>query len=143
MLREKNLQLLIDNCYNDLVFSLRASGLDVDANDWEPAVINRNAQKSAGILISVAIRHLRYWDVFLEAVVVGCRREPMLIETIDMIGTTFEHVGALPPLGIIQHTLYPDLLKAYCMDLANWLEKYLHNDPEAASLAPDSMLEYL
>lgn len=99
-------------------------------------MINRNAYKSAGILVSVAHRSLRHWDVFLQAIVLGCRRESMLMETMDLICETFDHIGA-PPLGIIQHTLDFDLLKAYCADLSNWLEKYLQNSSNAIGLQPD------
>ena len=141
MVQTSNLKSLVDRYYDDLVFSLSTGGLNVKADDQNAIVISRNAYKSAGILISVAIRRLKHWDTFLQAVIVGCRRESMLMETMDLICATFEHVGALPPLGIIQHTLDPDLLKIYCMDLANWLEKYMQNAPDAVSLHPGFMLE--
>lgn len=141
MVQTSNLQLLVDRYYNDLAFSLRTGGLNVKVDDHDPVVISRNAYKSAGILISVATRHLKHWDMFLQALIVGCRRESMLMETMDLICATFEHVGALPPLGIIQHTLDPDLLKIYCMDLAGWLEKYMQNAPDTVLLHPASVLE--
>ena len=122
MVQTSNLKSLVDRYYDDLAFSLRTGGLNVKVDNHDPVVISRNAYKSAGILISVAIRRLKHWDTFLQAVIVGCRRESMLMETMDLICATFEHVGALPPLGIIQHTLDPDLLKIYCMDLADWWE---------------------
>lgn len=141
MIQTANLQSLVDRYYDDLVFSLGTRGLNVKADDQDSVVISRNAYKSAGILISVATRHLKHWDVFLWALIVGCRRESMLMETMDLICATFEHVGALPPLGIIQHTLDPDLLKIYCMDLADWLEKYMQNAPDTVLLHPASVLE--
>ena len=136
-------QLLVSKYYNDLVYSLEISGLDVNADDWDPTIIDRNAYKSAGILIAVANRCLKYWDVFLQAIILGYRRDSMLMETMDLICETFDHIGRLPPLGIIQHTLNPDLLKAYCTDLSNWLEKYLLNSPDSISLNPKFMLELL
>lgn len=141
MVQTSNLQSLVDRYYDDLVFSLSTGGLNVKADDQNAIVISRNAYKSAGILISVAIRHLKHWDTFLQAVIVGCCRESMLMETMDLICATFEHVGALPPLGIIQHTLSPDLLRVYCADLADWLEKYMQNAPDAVSLHPRFMLK--
>ena len=141
MVQTSNLQSLVDRYYDDLVFSLSTRGLNVKADDQNAIVISRNAYKSAGILISVAIRRLKHWDTFLQAVIVGCRRESMLMETMDLICATFEHVGALPPLGIIQHTLDPDLLKIYCMDLADWLEKYMQNAPDTVLLRPAFVLE--
>ncbi len=141
MIQTSNLQSLINRYYDDLVFSLNASGLDIDTDDWPLVTIDRNAYKSAGILISVAVHHLKCWDVFLQAIITGCRRESMLMETMDLICATFEHVGVLPPLGIIQHTLDPDLLKIYCMDLADWLEKYMQNAPDTVLLHPASVLE--
>ena len=143
MENNSNVQLLERKYYNDLVYSLEISGLDVNADDWDPAIIDRNAYKSAGILIAVANRCLKYWDVFLQAIILGCRRDSMLMETMDLICETFDHIGRLPPLGIIQHTLNPDLLKIYCADLSNWLEKYLQNSPDAISLHPSFMLELL
>ena len=122
MVETSNLKSLVDRYYDDLVFSLSTGGLNVKVDDYDPVVISRNAFKSAGILLSVSTMHLKHWDMFLQALIVGCRRESMLMETMDLICGTFELVGALPPLGIIQHTLNPDLLKIYCMDLANWLE---------------------
>ena len=141
MLQITHLQPLVDRYYDDLVFSLGTRGLNVKADDQNTIVISRNAYKSAGILISVAIRRLKHWDMFLQALIVGCRRESMLMETMDLICATFEHVGALPPLGIIQHTLDLDLLKIYCMDLADWLEKYMQNAPDTVFLHPASVLE--
>ena len=141
MVQTSNLKSLVDRYYDDLVFSLSTGGINVKADDQNTIVISRNAYKSAGILISVATRHLKHWDMFLQALIVGCRRESMLMETMDLICTTFEHVGALPPLGIIQHTLDPDLLKIYCMDLADWLEKYMQNAPDTVLLHPASVLE--
>ena len=67
----------------------------------------------------------------------------MLMETMDMICVTFEHVGSLPPLGIVQHAVNPNLLEVYCTALANWLEKYLQDAPEAIFLSPDYVIEYL
>ena len=143
MVETSNLKSLVDRYYDDLVFSLSTGGLNVKADDHDPVIISRNAYKSAGILISVATRHLKHRDIFLQALIMGCRRESMLMKTMDLICATFEHVGALPPLGIIQHTLSPDLLKIYCMDLADWLEKYMRNSPDTVSLHPGFMLEYL
>lgn len=134
------IQLLVNKYHSDLVCSLKISGLDINRNDWNPAIINRNAYKSAGILVSVACRSLRHWDMFLQAIILGCRRESMLMETMDLICETFDHIGALPPLGIIQHTLNHDLLKNYCADLSSWLEKYLQIP---SSLPPDYMVELL
>lgn len=136
------LQCLIDQYYTDLEFSLQISGLDSHADDWDPVIINKNAYKSAGILIVAALRHLKYWDIFLQALIVGCRRESLLLETMELICMTFEHVGEFPPLGIVQHALNPKLLKAYCIDLANWLEKYLRGAPDAAFLSLPLVLEY-
>lgn len=138
-----NIQLLVSRYYDDLVYSLDISGLDISADDWDPAIIERNAFKSAGILISAASRCLKYWDVFLQAIIIGCRRDSMMMETIDLICETFDHVGALPPFGIIQHILNPDLLKPYCVALSNWLEKYLQNSPDTISLHPGFMVELL
>ena len=143
MVQTSNLKSLVDRYYDDLVFSLSIGGLNVKAGDHDPVVISRNAFKSAGILISVSTMHLKHWDMFLQALIVGCRRESMLMETMDLICATFEHVGALPPLGIIQNTLSPDLLRVYCANLADWLEKYMQNTPDAVSLHPSFMLEYL
>ena len=143
MIQTSNLQSLVDKYYDDLVFSLSTRDLNVKADDQDPVVISDNAYKSAGILISVAIRRLKHWDTFLQAVIEGCRRESMLMETMNLICATFEHVGALPPLGIIQHTLSPDLLKIYCIDLADWLEKYMWNSPDTVSLHPGCVIEYL
>ncbi len=56
---------------------------------------------------------------------------------------TFAHVGELPPLGIIQHALNPKLLKAYCINLADWLEKYLQDAPDSTFQPPRLVLEYL
>lgn len=137
------IRLLVSKYHDDLVYSLEISGLDITADDWDPAIINRNAYKSAGILVSVARRNLRHWDVFLQAIILGCRRESMLMETMDLICETFERIGALPPLGIIQHTLDFDLLKAYCADLSNWLEKYLQNSSNTIGLQPGLMVELL
>lgn len=142
MLQIQKLNSLIDRYYTDLEFSLEISGLDSHADHWDPILIDRNAYKSAEILIVAAIRHLKYWDLFLQAIIVGCRREPILLETMDLICITFEHVGEFPPLGIIQHTLNMELLKAYCIDLANWLEKYLWGTPDAAFLPFPFVLEY-
>lgn len=136
------LQCLIDQYYTDLDFSLQISGLDSHADNWDPAIINRNAYKSAGILIVAALRHLKYWDIFLQAIIAGCRRESLLLNAMDLICMTFEHVGEFPPLGIIQHALNLELLKAYCIDLADWLEKYLQGTPDAAFLSLPLMLEY-
>ena len=141
MVQTSNLQSLVDRYYDDLVFSLSTGGLNVKADDQDSVVISRNAYKSAGILISVSTMHLKHWDMFLQALIVGCRRESMLMKTMDLICATFEHVGALPPLGIIQHTLDPDLLKIYCMDLADWLEKYMQNAPDTVLLHSASVLE--
>lgn len=143
MIQTANLQSLVGRYYDDLAFSLGTRGLNVKVGNQDSIVISRNAYKSAGILISVATRCLKHWDVFLWALIVGCRRESMLMETMDLICTTFEHVGALPPLGIIQHMLNPDLLRVYCADLADWLEKYMRNSPDTVSLHPGFMLEYL
>lgn len=141
MVKTSNLQSLVDRYYDDLVFSLSTRGINVKADDQDPVVVSRNAYKSAGLLISVATRHLKHWDIFLQALIVGCRRESMLMETMDLICATFAHVGALPPLGIIQHTLNPALLKIYCMNLADWLEKYMRNSPDTVSLHPGFMLK--
>ena len=141
MVQTSNLKSLVDRYYDDLVFSLGTRGLNIKADNQNTIAISRNAYKSAGILISVAIRRLKHWDTFLQAVIVGCRRESMLMETMDLICATFEHVGVLPPLGIIQHTLSPDLLKIYCLDLADWLEKYMQNAPDTVLLHPASVLE--
>lgn len=141
MVQTSNLKSLVDRYYDNLVFSLSTGGLNVKADNYDPVIISRNAYKSAGILISVATRHLKHWDIFFQALIMGCRREPMLMETMNLICATFEHVGALPPLGIIQHTLDPDLLKIYCMDLADWLEKYMQNAPDTVLLHPASVLE--
>lgn len=141
MLEFPKLKSLIDRYYADLEFSLEISGLDSHADHWDPVLIDRNAYKSAGILIVAAIRHLKYWDTFLQAIIVGCRKESMLLETMDLICMTFEHVGEFPPLGIIQHALNPKLLNAYCTDLANWLEKYLWGTPDAAFLSLPFVLE--
>lgn len=137
------IQLLVSKYHDDLVYSLENSGLDINHNDWDSSIINRNAYKNAGILVSVARRNLRHWDVFLQAIMLGCRRESMLMETMDLICETFDHIGALPPLGIIQHTLDFDLLKVYCADLSNWLGKYLQNSSNAIGLQPGLMLELL
>lgn len=136
------LQCLIDQYYTDLDFSLQISGLDSRADNWDPAIINKNTYKSAGILIVAALRHLKHWDIFLQALIAGCRREFLHLETMELICTTFEHVGEFPPLGIIQHALNMELLKAYCIDLANWLEKYLQGAPDAAFLSMPLVLEY-
>ena len=58
MKNNANIQLLVSKYYNDLVYSLEISGLDVNADDWDPTIIDRNAYKSAGILIAVANRCL-------------------------------------------------------------------------------------
>ena len=142
MLQIQKLNFLIDRYYTDLEFSLEISGLDSHADHWDPALIDRNAYKSAGVLIVTALRHLKHWDIFLQAIIAGCRSESLILETMDMICMTFDHVGEFPPLGIIQHTLNPKLLKAYCVSLANWLEKYLQNAPDAAFLSPHLVLEY-
>lgn len=138
----QKLKSLIDRYYTDLEFSLEISGLDIHADYWDTALIDRNAYKSAGILIVVAIRHLKYWDIFLQALIVGCRRESLLLETMELICIAFDHVGEFPPLGIIQHTLNPKLLEIYCIALANWLEKYLQGAPDAAFLSLPLVLEY-
>ena len=134
------LQLLLSRYYNDLVYLLNISGLDINRDCWDSAMINCNAYKSAGLLVSVAHRSLRHWDVILQAIILGCRRDSTLMETMDLICETFDHIGALPPLGIIQHTLNHDLLKTYCADLSNWLEKYLQ---VPSSPHPDFMVELL
>lgn len=143
MLQTKNLQSIMGKYYDDLVFSLKASGLDISADNWESAIIDRNAYKSAGILIAVACRNLKCRDIFLQAIITGCHRESMLLETMDMICAAFERIGALPPLGIIQHALNPDLLKLYCIELARWLEKYLQATPDSIPLCPEFMVESL
>jgi len=137
------LSLLVDKHYDDLIFSLNASGIDLNSNHWDTDIIHRNAYKSAAILISVAVRRLKFWDVFLQAVIAGLQREDMINETMNLICETFAHIDALPPLGIIQHTLDPDLLKIYSMDLSNWLEKYLQGSQDTICLRPDCMIEYL
>ena len=66
-----------------------------------------------------------------------------MMDTMEMICLVFEHINALPPLGIIQHTLHPELLKIYCADLAMWLKKYFQNAPDCVSLHPGFMVESL
>ena len=142
MKQAKKLQQLITKYHADLEFSLQTTGLSSHTNHWDSNLIDRNACKSAGILIVVALRHLKYWDIFLQAIIAGCRCESLLLETMDLICMTFDHVGEFPPLGIMQHTLNPKLLKAYCVSLAYWLEKYLQNAPDTAFLSPHLVLEY-
>lgn len=142
MLQSQNLKSLVDKYYTDLEFSLQTSGLDSHADHWDSTLIDRNAYKSAGILVVAALRHLKHWDIFLQAIIAGCRSESLLLDTMDLICMTFDHVGEFPPLGIIQHTLNPKLLKAYCVSLANWLENYLQNAPDAAFLPPHLVLKY-
>ena len=66
-----------------------------------------------------------------------------MMDTMEMICVVFEHINALPPLGIIQHTLHPELLQIYCADLAMWLKKYFQNAPDCVSLHPGFMVESL
>lgn len=66
-----------------------------------------------------------------------------MMDTMEMICAVFEHINALPPLGIIQHMLHPELLKIYCADLAMWLKGYLQNSLDCVSLHPDFMIESL
>lgn len=135
------LQCLIDRYYADLEFSLQSSGLNGHDDHWDPTIINQNACKSAGILIVAALRHLKHWDMFLQAIIIGCRRESLLLEAMEMICTTFEHLGEFPPLGIIQHALNPKLLEIYGANLADWLEKYLQSISGSTSLSPHPVLE--
>lgn len=136
------LQCLIDRYYADLEFSLQTNGLNSHDDHWDPAIINQNAYKSAGILIVAALRHLKHWDIFLQAIIIGCHRDSLLLETMEMICTTFEHLGEFPPLGIIQHALNPKLLEIYGANLADWLEKYLQSISDSPSLPSHIVLKY-
>lgn len=138
-----HLQYLLTNYHDDLDFSLNSSGIDVLNEKWDIEIVNQNACKSAGILIEVASRQIECCDTFLNTIVAGCRRESTMMDTMEMICLVFEHINALPPLGIIQHTLHPELLKIYCADLAIWLKKYLQNAPDCISLHPGFMVESL
>lgn len=139
----KCLQNLLATYYDDMIFSLGTGGIDLHTANWNTEIINQNAYKSAGILIEVASRHTECCDAFLQAIIAGCRRESTMMDTMEMICAVFEHINALPPLGIIQHTLHPELLKIYCADLTTWLKKYLQNSPDCVSLRPDFMVESL
>ena len=139
----KCLQNLLATYYDDMIFSLSIEGIDLHTANWNTEIINQNAYKSAGILIEVASRHMECRDAFLQTIIMGCRRESTMMDTMEMICEVFEHINALPPLGIIQHTLHPELLKIYCADLATWLKKYLQNSPDCVSLHPGFMMESL
>lgn len=108
------LQCLIDRHCADLEFSLQTS--EVNGHD-------------------------DYWDMFLQAIIIGCRRESLLLEAMEMICTTFEHLGEFPPLGIIQHALNPKLLEIYGANLADWLEKYLQSISDSTFLSTHPVLE--
>ena len=136
------LQHLIERYYTDLEFSLQTSGLNGRDNHWDSAIINQNACKSAGILIVAALRHLKHWDMFLQAIIIGCRRDSLLLDTMEMICTTFEHLREFPPLGIIQYALNPKLLEVYGASLADWLEKYLQITSDSTSLPSHLVLKY-
>lgn len=143
MNKNSHLQYLLTNYHDDLNFSLHSCGIDVFSKGWDAEIINQNACKSAGILIEVASRHTKCCDAFLQIIITGCRREATMMDTLEIICAVFEHVNAMPPLGIIQHALHPELLKIYCTDLAKWLKKYLRNAPDCVSLHPGFMVESL
>lgn len=126
-----------------MVFSLGIEGIDLHTANWNTEIVNQNAYKSVGILIEVASRHMECCDAFLQTIIAGCRRESTMMDTMEMICAVFEHINALPPLGIIQHTLHPELLKIYSADLAMWLKGYLQNSPDCVSLRPGFMVELL
>lgn len=139
----KHLRDFWNTYYDDMIVSLGIGVIDFHAKNWNAEIINQNAYKSAGILIEVASRHMECRDTFLQTIIAGCRRESTMMDTMEMICVVFEHINAMPPLGIIQHTLHPELLKIYCADLAMWLKKYLQNAPDCVSLRPGFMVESL
>lgn len=143
MYTNNHLQYLLTNYHDDLDFSLNSRGIDVLNKNWDNKIINQNAYKSAGILIEIASRQIECRDTFLQTIIAGCRKEFTMMDTMEMICVVFEHINALPPLGIIQHTLHPELLKIYCADLAMWLKKYFQNAPDCVSLHPGFMVESL
>lgn len=137
------LKTILTAYHDDMILSLSIGGIDLHTADWNTEIINQNAYKSAGILIEVASRHMEYCDAFLQAIIAGCRRESTMMDTLEMICVVFEHINAMPPLGIIQHTLHPELLKIYCAGLAMWLKGYLQNSPDCVSLRPGFMVKSL
>lgn len=137
------LKTILTTYHDDMILSLSIGGIDLRTANWNTKIINQNAYKSAEILIEVASRYMECRDTFLQTIIAGCRRESTMMDTMEMICVVFEHINALPPLGIIQHTLHPELLKAYCADLATWLKKYLQNSPDCVSLRPGFMVESL
>lgn len=139
----KHLRDFWNTYYDDMIVSLGIGVIDLHAKNWNAEIINQNAYKSAGILIEVASRHMECRDTFLQTIITGCRRESTMMDTMEMICVVFEHINAMPPLGIIQHTLHLELLKIYCADLAMWLKKYLQNAPDCVSLRPGFMVESL
>ena len=143
MNKENSLKNLVTDHYDDLIFSLNACGIDFHTANWDAEIINQNAYKSAGFLIEVASRYMKYGDDFLQTIIAGCRRESTMMDTMEMICAVFEHINAMPPLGIIQHILHPELLKIYCADLGKWLKKYLRNASDCVSLHPGFMVESL
>ena len=143
MNKNRYLKHLLANYCDELIFSLNACGIDLQVKNWNAEVINQNAYKSASILIEVASRYIECRDTFLQTIIAGCRRESTMLDPMEMSCAVFEHINALPPLGIIQHTLHPELLKIYCADLAMWLKKYFQNAPDCVSLHPGFMVESL
>lgn len=137
------LKTILTTYHDDMILSLSIGGIDLRTANWNTKIINQNAYKSAGFLIEVASRYMECRDTFLQTIIAGCRRESTMMDTMEMICAVFEHINALPPLGIIQHTLHPELLKIYCADLAMWLKGYLQNSPDCVPLRPGFMVESL
>lgn len=135
------LKTILTAYHDDMILSLSIGGIDLRTANWNAEIINQNAYKSTGILIEVASRYMECCNAFLQTIIRGCRRESTMMDTMEMICVVFEHINALPPLGIIQHTLHPELLKIYCADLAMWLKGYLQNSPDCVSLRPGFMVE--